>query len=108
MKGKRIIIPTSLQGKTLNHLHMNYMDIEKTRLITFKSIYWINMNAEIEDTGKNCPTCLDFQETQPKDKTISHKIPGRPWESVRANILALHNKYYLCTVDIHSKFSMIK
>ena len=77
MKGNKII-RESLQEKVLNWLHIYRMDTEKKRLLTCESIYWINMNADIEDTVKNCPTCLDFQATQPKDKTISHKIPGRP------------------------------
>ena len=70
---------------------MNHMGIEKTRLLTQKSTYWINMNADREHTVKNCPTCLDFQETQPKDKTILHEKPGKPWESIRANFFTINN-----------------
>ena len=108
MKGERIIIMESLQGKVLNHQHMNHMGIEKTRLLACKSIYWINMNADIKDAVKNCPTCFDFQATQLKHKTISHKIPGRPWESIRADIFNTNNRHYFCIVDYHSKFPVIK
>ena len=53
MKGKRIIIlSASLQGKVLNQLHMIHMSIGKTRLLACELIYWINMNADIEDTVK--------------------------------------------------------
>ena len=55
MKVKRII-PASLQGKALNQMHMNYMVIEKIRLFACESIYYINMNTDIEGTIKNCPT----------------------------------------------------
>ena len=44
----------------------------------------------------------------PKAKTILHKIPGRPLESVRADILTIMNKHYPCTVDYHSMFWVIK
>ena len=33
MRGKRRIIPVSLCGKFLNQLHINHMDIDKTRLL---------------------------------------------------------------------------
>ena len=49
MKGKRIIISVSLQYKLLNQLHINHIGIEKTRLQTCESIYWINMKSDIEE-----------------------------------------------------------
>ena len=35
---------------------------------------------------KNCNTCLEFQQTQPKEKIIHHDIPIRPWDVVGADI----------------------
>ena len=57
------------------------------------------MNIEVEETMKNCPTCLDFQATQPKDETVSHEIPGKPWVSVGADIFMINKKHYFHTVD---------
>ena len=108
MKGKGMIISAALQRNMLNHLYMKHLGIEKTRMLVHKSIYWININAGIEDTVENCHTGLDFQATQPKEKTISHKIPDRMWESVGADIFTITNKQYLCIVDYQSKFPMIK
>ena len=75
-----------LQKRTLKQLHVNHMSIEKTRLLACESIHSININADIENATKNCPICLDFQMTQPKDKMLSHKIPGRPWGSIKVDI----------------------
>ena len=47
--------------QSIKQPQLNHMDIEKTRLIVFESMYWVNINANIEETIKNCPTCLDFQ-----------------------------------------------
>ena len=49
MKGKRIIMPESVQGKVLNLLHINHMGNERTRLLACESICGMNMNADIED-----------------------------------------------------------
>ena len=54
------------------------MTTDKKRMLVHESIYWVNMNAHTEKAINNCPTCLDFQATHPKDKTMSHKIPRRP------------------------------
>ena len=49
-----------------------------------------------------------FQQTQPKDKMIHHDIPVRPWDITGKDMFTLNNKYYLCVVDYHSKFPIIK
>ena len=49
-----------------------------------------------------------FQQTQPKDKMIHHDILVRPWDIVGAGLFTLNNKHYLCIVDYHSKFPIIK
>ena len=58
--------------------------------------------------NKNCPTGLNFQATQPKDKIISHETPGRMWKAVRGDTFKCNNKYYLCIVDYHGKLPVIK
>ena len=108
MNSKRIIKQASLQGEVLNQLYINHVGIDKTKVLAHKPIYWINMNAHIEEMVKNCPTCLDFPATQPKDKIIPYKKPGMLWESVRAKFFAINNKYmyYLCIVEYKSKFPL--
>ena len=108
MKGKHIIIPEVLKQQALDQLHVNHMCIEKTKLLGHKSIYWVNINNDIENHVKNCSTCLEFQQMQPKEKTIHHDIPMRPWDVIGADAFQLNNKNYMCIVDYHSKFPVIK
>ena len=65
------------------------------------------MNANIEETIKNCHTFLDFMEAQPKDKTMSHEIPERTWVSDGADIFSIE-KALFCIVNYHNKFLVIK
>ena len=62
MKGTRIIIPFILQGQILWQLHSNHMGIEKVRLLTRQLVYWVNVNADIGDTTKQCDKCLEYQQ----------------------------------------------
>ena len=75
MKGRHIIIPAVLKQQVLDQLYTNHMSIEKTKLLTCKSIYWVDINTDIEKHVKRCNTCLEFQQTQPKEKIMHHNIP---------------------------------
>ena len=57
---------------------------------------------------KNCPTCLYFQQTQPKEKLINHDIPGKQWEVIGADMFNLYNRKYLFIAHYHSKFPVIR
>ena len=57
---------------------------------------------------KNYATYLTFQQTQPNDKIIHHNIPIRTWDKISADMFTLNNKQYLCIVDYHSKFPIVK
>ena len=43
-KGRRIVIPSSLQKRALDQLHVNHTGIEETGLLTCGFIYWIKNN----------------------------------------------------------------
>ena len=39
---------------------------------------------------------------------MQHEIPGKPCETVGADISTINNKHYLCIVEYHSKFPVMK
>ena len=108
MKGKCIIIPAVLKQQVLDQLHTNHMGIKKTKLVTCKSVYCFDINTDIQKQIKRCNICLGFQQMQPKEKMIHHDIHLRPWKMLSADIFHFNNKNYLCIVDYHSKFPVIK
>ena len=71
------------------------MGIEKTKLLAGKSVYWININDDMEKHIKKCPSCFTFQQPQPKDKIIHHDILVKPWEIVGADMFTLNLKHYM-------------
>ena len=102
MKGRCIIIPKVLKQQALDQLHVNQMGIKRTKLPVHKSIYGVNINSGIDNHVKNCSTCLEFQQMQPKEKTMHHDILVRLWDVIGADVFQLNNKNYLCIVDYHS------
>ena len=75
------------------------MGIKKTKLLMHESVFWVNINNDIENHVKNCSMCLEFQQTQPKEKNIHYDILLRPWEVLGADVFQHNNKNYLCVVD---------
>ena len=108
LKGRHIVMPTTLKQQVLDQLHRNHIGIGKTKLLACESVYWPSINADIEKYIKSCATCLGFQQTQPKRKMIYHDKSLRPWEVPGADIFHFNNKNYLCIVDYNSKFPMVK
>ena len=45
---------------------------------------------------------------QPKEKTIHHDTPMKPWDVIGADMFQLKNKNYLSLIDYYSKFLVIK
>ena len=45
---------------------------------------------------------------QLKEKIIHHEIPGKLWEIIGADMFTLNNMNYLCTVDYHRLFLVVK
>ena len=84
------------------------MGIEKAKLLAHYSVYWSNINADITKYITCCATCLEFQPKQAKEKTIHHNIPIRLWEVLGTDVFHFNNKNYLCVVDYHSKFPVVK
>ena len=84
------------------------MGIKKTKLLTCESVYWTNINTDIKKYIENCTRCLEFQQMQAKEKILHHDIPLRPWEVLGVDIFHFNNMNYICIIDYHSKFPVVK
>ena len=100
MKGRCIIIPEALKQQALDQFHVNHMGIEK-KTISPQIHLLGNVSNDIENYIKNCNTCLDFLQTQLKEKIIHHDIHIRPWDVVGVDMFQLHtNIIYALLITI--------
>ena len=60
MKGRCVVIPLVLKTHELDQLHVNYMGMENTKLLGCESVYWGNINDDIERHIKIAPHTLHF------------------------------------------------
>ena len=79
MKGSRIIVPQTLQSQILAKLHAAHQGAEKTKLRARTSVFWRNLNKDIDETTKACTICQELQKTQTREPLLQTEIPPRPW-----------------------------
>ena len=61
LRGKQIVIPSSLRTDVLRHLHDGHQGITKTRENANSSVWWPGLSKDIEKTVKNCVVCEKYR-----------------------------------------------
>ena len=87
-------------------LHMNQMGLEKMRLLVWGSIYWININNDLETTVKIHPLDLNFIHHNQKQKQDNITQNSRQTKGSGVFMLP-KKKNYFCFVDYQSKFPVV-
>ena len=108
LKGSRIIIPKSLQADVLQQLHYAHQGAEKCKLRAKGSVFWPNINRDIEETVHKCSPCQRHQKLNTKESLISHEIPPQPWHTLGSDIFHWNNGDYLLVIDYLSKFPTVR
>lgn len=103
MKGRRIVIPETLQNEMLARLHEGHMGVSKCKLRAQQSVWWLGLSAQITKLVSNCETCLKYQQLHP-EPMIPSELPKRPWQKVGADMFYWENDSYLLVVDYYSRY----
>ena len=104
MRGERVLIPEKKRKDVLQNLHQHHLGITKTKQLARDTVYWPQMNAQIEDMVSRCEECLQLRNRQQKEPMIIHPIPDRPWSKVGSDLFELSNRHYIVAVDYYSNF----
>ena len=72
---ERIVIPTAARGEMLKRIHVG---IVKCKNRAKEVLLWPNMHSRIKEMVSNCPTCLQFRISNPKEPMKSHEVSESP------------------------------
>ena len=106
-KGRQILIPQSMQKEILQQLHQGHQGVEKTRRLARDTVYWVNINRDIEVICKSCHACQENQVINTKEPLMPHTPPTRPWQYIASDLFEINGKQYLLTVDRYSKYPLV-
>lgn len=104
VKGTRLVIPPSMRRNMLDLIHRSHLGITKCKQRARAVMYWPSMNADIEETVKNCSNCADVQRQQMKEPLKSAPLPAFPFQRVSTDIFEFQGSSYLIVVDSYSRF----
>ncbi|XP_008484648.1 uncharacterized protein K02A2.6-like [Diaphorina citri] len=100
----RIIIPTSLKKHILELVHSGHQGFTKTKLKATESVYWVNMNSDIEEYVNKCKVCDKFKHCNTRDELSSHEIVCLPFSKLGVDIMTFGGKDYLVVIDYYTKW----
>ena len=106
-KGRQVLIPRSTQKEILEQLHQGHQGVEKTRRLARESVYWVNINKDVERTCNSCETCQEHQDAHRKEPLIPHELPSRPLQFIASDLFEIDNKQYLLIADRYSKYPLV-
>ena len=84
---------------------MCHLGAEKQKRVARMSLYWPNMNKDIDDMVQRCGVCLKYRPALPRDKLMDIEDKRRgPWEQVGVDLMHWGGKEYVVLVDYYSNY----
>ncbi len=106
-KGRQVLIPESARDRILSQLHASHQGIKKTQALASQSVYWPNINKDIENLVSRCGPCQKYQAQQRDEETLHHHIPPIPWSKLGSDLFQIDDTQYLIIIDYFSKYPVI-
>ena len=106
--GHRLLIPRKLRSKVLKFLHGSHQGMERTKQRARQSVYWPNINNDIENTVKTCQECQKLLPSLQKEPMKSEEEPMRPFQSVSTDYFEHAGYQYLIYTDRLSGWPMVQ
>ena len=107
-KGTHIVIPKSLQSEVLKQIHYAHQGSEKCKLRAKGSVFWTNINADIDEMVKSCAPCQHNAKRNTKEPMTPHDVPPKPWHTLGSDLFFWNNGSYLIIADYYSKFPVVR
>ena len=89
LKGTRIVILESFQPDALKQLHYPDQGSEKCKLRAKGSVFWANINHDIEELVKSCSPCQHHLKLNVKKALLPHDVPQKPFHTLGFDIFLM-------------------
>ena len=100
-KGMRVVFPPSLRRYMLTLVHESHLGTAKCKQRAIEVIYWPAMNADIENTVRNC---AEYQNQLPAEPLEQNPTPDLPFTEEGLDQFEFESKHFIVLVDYYSKF----
>ena len=87
----------------MQRLHEGHLSSNKVRENAKEHMYWIGIDADIENYTKRCQECIKRSQTA-KEPLQPHDIPEGPWRKLGMDYFYFNGNSYVLICDYFSKF----
>ena len=99
-----MVIPTTLQKRMNQILHIGHLGIERTKVNARRTMYWPNKSNDIENMIENCSKCKIYCNKPEKETLFQDTVPEKPLPKVTTDLFHCFNQNYLTLADYTSKY----
>jgi hypothetical protein len=107
LRGTRLIPPEELKPLLLQKAHDGHLGMSKMKRRLRASVWWPNMDSEIEKYVKDCRSCTIIGSLNPPIPLKTRELPTSAWEHLAADFLGPlgpASEFVLVVIDYYSRF----
>lgn len=106
LRGTRIVIPASLQNRSVDIAHEGHQGIVKTKAMIREKVWFPFIDALIEDKINSCLSCQAATKHPIREPLQMSRLPNEPWVEISADLCGPlpSGQYLLIEMDDYSRF----
>lgn len=105
MFNERVIVPSLLRSKVLNHLHLAHPGILRMKALARSFVYWPNIDKDVSDYVQKCSRCASAARAPVKIELHSWPKAKEVWSRVHIDYAGpFQGHSYLVIADSFSKW----
>ena len=110
LKAHRVIVPTKLKQSFLKDIHVGHQGVTRCQQRARSTLYWPNIDRDIEQHVQYCDTCQRHQASQPTEQLmpLASELPNIAWHTLGTDLFSLNGDTFLIIADYMSKYPIIE
>ena len=109
MRGNRIVIPKSLQSRTVQLAHEGHQGMTKTKQHLRSRVWFPKMDVMVEDAVKRCIPCQVSTKSKQRAPIQPTILPDGPWKELSIDFYTMPSgEEILVVIDDYSRFPVIE
>ena len=110
LRGTRIIIPASLQKRTIQIAHEGHQGQARTKALLRETVWFPGMDEQVRTELEHCLACQATAQPNHPEPIKTAPMPNRPWDKVKIDFYGPlpTGQYILVVIDCCSRFPEIE
>ena len=110
LRGTRIIIPASLQKRTIQIAHEGHQGQARTKALLREAVRFPGMDEQVRTELEHCLACQATAQPNHLEPMKTAPMPNRPWDKVKIDFYGPlpTGQYILVVIDCYSRFPEIE